>query len=312
MKLAEIAGSKKLIPTTIEFVDIAGLVRGASQGEGLGNQFLGHIREVDAIVYMLRCFENDDIVHVESSIDPLRDAEIIEMELILADIESINKRIPNLEKKAKQDKTALQQIELLKEILVPLNQGKPARSIKNTINAREFELLQLLTTKPVLYVSNVNEDAVLEGNVLSRMIAERAEADNTSNVIISAQIESDIANLETESEKQEFLESIGIKENGLSLLIKEGYKILELSTFFTIGPKEAHAWTVKNGTLCPQAAGIIHTDFEKGFICAEVISYYDYIQCQSEAKAKELGKMRLEGKEYRISDGDIIHFRFNV
>ena len=312
LKLAEIAGSKKLIPTTIEFVDIAGLVRGASQGEGLGNQFLGHIREVDAIVYMLRCFENDDIVHVESSIDPLRDAEIIEMELILADIESINKRIPNLEKKAKQDKTALQQIELLKEILVPLNQGKPARSIKNTINAREFELLQLLTTKPVLYVSNVNEDAVLEGNVLSRMIAERAEADNTSNVIISAQIESDIANLETESEKQEFLESIGIKENGLSLLIKEGYKILELSTFFTIGPKEAHAWTVKNGTLCPQAAGIIHTDFEKGFICAEVISYYDYIQCQSEAKAKELGKMRLEGKEYRISDGDIIHFRFNV
>ncbi|MFN7039061.1 MAG: redox-regulated ATPase YchF [Alphaproteobacteria bacterium] len=309
--LAEIAGSAKIIPVQIEFVDIAGLVKGASKGEGLGNQFLSHIREVDAVIHVVRCFEDKDITHVEGSVDPVRDAELIETELIFADLESIDKRMPALEKKAKiGDKIAIGQIEQLKLIKELLLQGKPARYAK--IDKDELKLLQLITSKPMLYVCNVLEEEASVGNELTEKMIEKARADNTQAIIISSKIEAEISSLEDENEKQDFLETLGLTETGLSQIITSGYNLLNLFTFFTIGPKEAHAWTVKTGSTAKQAAGVIHTDFEKGFIRAETISYQDYITYKGEQGAKEAGRMRLEGKEYIVNDGDIFHFRFNV
>jgi GTP-binding protein YchF len=311
-KLSEIANSKKIIPAQIEFVDIAGLVKGASKGEGLGNKFLSHIREVEAIVYMLRCFENDDITHVEGKIDPLRDSEIIETELILADIESLNKQAASLEKKAKQNKCSAKQIVLIKEILELLNAGKPARLLVNDENENEIKEFNLLTSKPFFYICNLDEKEILEGNKFTKLIEEKAKKQKSFSINISAKIEEEIANLDDKQEMQEFLESIGLDESGLNKAIKVGYKILNLSTYFTVGPKEAHAWTFKNGINAQKSAGIIHTDFEKGFICAETISYDDYIQFNGEQGAREVGKLRQEGRGYIVQDGDVLLFRFNV
>ncbi|HJD62828.1 MAG TPA: redox-regulated ATPase YchF [Rickettsia endosymbiont of Degeeriella rufa] len=312
-KLVALVGSKKIIPSYIEFVDIAGLVKGASKGEGLGNKFLSNIREVDAILHVLRCFEDEDVTHVHNKVDPIHDLEIIEMELILADIESVEKRLATSEKRLKSgDKTLAEQIELLKEVHKVLADGKPARVLNKTLGADNIKQLQLLTSKPVLYVCNVLEKDAASGNEFTKLVAEQAKKEEAKSVIISSKIEADIALLEDEEEKKEFLNSIDLAETGLSQVIKEGYNLLNLKSFFTIGPKEAHSWTFKDGTLAPGAAGIIHTDFEKGFIRAEVIGYADYINLGSEAKAKEVGKMRLEGKEYKMQDGDIVHFRFNI
>jgi GTP-binding protein YchF len=309
-ELATIAASAKLIPTQIEFVDIAGLVRGASKGEGLGNQFLSHIREVDAIIHVLRCFEDADITHVEGSVDPMRDAEVIETELILADLESLEKRLPALEKKAKSDKTLIDQVDYIKQLIKLLSDGNPARV--SNIDKEQLRLLQLITSKPIMYVCNVKEEDAASGNDLTKQIAQKALKENTECVVISSQIEAEITTLESDEEKNEFLSTLGLEETGLTKLIKSGYQILNLITFFTIGPKEARAWTVKKGALAPKAAAEIHTDFEKGFIRAETISYIDYKQYKGEQGAKEAGKMRLEGKEYVTQDGDIFHFRFNV
>lgn len=311
-EIASLAGSAQVIPTQLEFVDIAGLVRGASKGEGLGNQFLSHIREVDAIVYVLRCFDDDDITHVEGSVDPLRDAEIIETELVLADLESLEKRKDGLIKKVRgQDKEAKATLDLVERILPLLEEGKAARYYQpaDAEEAKRVKLLQLLTSKPAMVVCNVEEESAASGNALSAKVQ---EAMNTLPVVVvSARIESEIATLDAE-EKQEFLSEIGLKESGLARIIRSGYDLLNLITFFTAGPKEARAWTVYNGAQAPQAAGVIHTDFEKGFIRAETIAYADYIACKGESGAKEAGKLRLEGKEYSVQDGDIFHFRFNV
>lgn len=312
-KLARLVGSKKIIPSYIEFVDIAGLVKGASKGEGLGNKFLSNIREVDAILHVLRCFEDEDVTHVHNKVDPIHDLEIIEMELILADIESVEKRLATSEKRLKSgDKTLAEQIELLKEVHKVLADDKPARVLNKTLGIDNLKQLQLLTSKPVLYVCNVLEKDAASGNEFTKLVAEQAKKEEAKSVVISSKIEADIALLEDEEEKKEFLNSIDLEETGLSQVIKEGYNLLNLKSFFTIGPKEAHSWTFKDGTLAPGAAGSIHTDFEKGFIRAEVIGYADYINLGSEAKAKEVRKMRLEGKEYKMQDGDIVHFRFNV
>lgn len=312
-KLASLAGSGKIIPSYIEFVDIAGLVKGASKGEGLGNKFLSHIREVDAILHVLRCFEDEDITHVHNKVDPIHDLEVIETELILADIESVEKRLATSEKRLKLgDKTMAEQIELLKEVYKVLGEDKPARVLNETLGADNLKQLQLITSKPVLYICNVLEKDAAVGNEFTKLVAERAKKENAKSVVISSKIEAEIALLESMKEKEEFLKFIGLDETGLSKVIKEGYNLLNLKSFFTIGPKEAHSWTFKDGTFAPAAAGIIHTDFEKGFIRAEVIGYEDYIDLSSEAKAKEVGKMRLEGKEYKMQDGDIVHFRFNV
>lgn len=312
-RLASLAGSGKIIPSYIEFVDIAGLVKGASKGEGLGNKFLSHIREVDAILHVLRCFEDEDITHVHNKVDPIHDLEVIETELILADIESVEKRLATSEKRLKSgDKTMAEQIELLKEVYKVLADGKPARVLNEILGADNLKQLQLITSKPVLYICNVLEKDAAVGNEFTKLVAERAKKENAKSVVISSKIEAEIALLESMEEKEEFLKFIGLDETGLSKVIKEGYNLLNLKSFFTIGPKEAHSWTFKDGTLAPAAAGIIHTDFEKGFIRAEVIGYEDYINLGSEAKAKEVGKMRLEGKEYKMQDGDIVHFRFNV
>ncbi|MCZ6903867.1 MAG: redox-regulated ATPase YchF [Rickettsia endosymbiont of Ixodes persulcatus] len=312
-KLASLAGSGKIIPSYIEFVDIAGLVKGASKGEGLGNKFLSHIREVDAILHVLRCFKDEDITHVHNKVDPLHDLEIIETELILADIELVEKRLATSEKRLKSgDKTMAEQIELLKEVYKLLADGKPARVLNETLGVDNLKQLQLITSKPVLYVCNVLEQDAAGGNEFTKLVAERGKKENAKSVVISSKIEADIALLESMEEKEEFLKDIGLDETGLSKVIKEGYNLLNLKSFFTIGPKEAHSWTFKDGMLAPTAAGIIHTDFEKGFIRAEVIGYEDYISLGSEVKAKEVGKMRLEGKEYKMQDGDIVHFRFNV
>ncbi|MCX4084081.1 redox-regulated ATPase YchF [Rickettsia hoogstraalii] len=312
-RLASLAGSGKIIPSYIEFVDIAGLVKGASKGEGLGNKFLSHIREVDAILHVLRCFEDEDITHVHNKVDPIHDLEVIETELILADIESVEKRLATSEKRLKLgDKTMSEQIELLKEVYKVLADGKPARVLNEILGADNLKQLQLITSKPVLYIYNVLEKDAAIGNEFTKLVAERAKKENAKSVVISSKIEAEIALLESMEEKEEFLKFIGLEETGLSKVIKEGYNLLNLKSFFTIGPKEAHSWTFKDGTLAPAAAGIIHTDFEKGFIRAEVIGYEDYINLGSEAKAKEVGKMRLEGKEYKMQDGDIVHFRFNV
>lgn len=310
--LAKIAGSIKIIPTQIEIVDIAGLVRGASTGEGLGNKFLSHIREVDAIIHLLRCFEDSNITHVENTVSPLRDAEIIETELVLADLESIEKRIPNLEKKAKTgDKESANILPLVKTLFKVLAEGNPARSIIDADNEKEMKSLNLITSKPILYVCNVNEEDAAKGNSQTEEIAKKAAKEKAPMIIISAKIEEEISSLD-ESDKIEFLKDLGLNETGLAKIIRTGYNILNLDTFFTIGPKEARAWTVKKGSLAPQAAGVIHTDFEKGFIRSETISYQDFAKYNGEAGAKEAGKFRLEGKEYIVQDGDVLHFRFNV
>jgi GTP-binding protein YchF len=310
-KLADIAKSAAILPTRLTFVDIAGLVRGASKGEGLGNQFLGHIREVDAVAYVLRCFEDSDVTHVENRIDPVADAETVETELMLADLESLEKRRTNIEKKAKSgDKDAKAQVALMDKALALLREGKPARFAQIPPEEKPaFDALQLLTAKPVLYVCNVDEASAGSGNALSAKVFERAKAEGAGAVVISAKIEAELASL-AEDERQAFLADLGLEEPGLNRLIREGYKLLGLVTYFTVGPKEARAWTITKGTKAPQAAGVIHTDFEKGFIRAETISCDDYVRLNGEAGAREAGKMRLEGKEYVVADGDVMHFRF--
>jgi len=312
-KLAEIAGSKQIIPTRITFVDIAGLVKGASKGEGLGNQFLANIREVDAIAHVLRCFEDGDITHVEGRIDPLADAETIETELMIADMESIERRLANLSRKVKGgDKEAVDQERLLKAAQVVLNEGKPARTLKVAEDDRRaWDMLQLLTAKPVLYVCNVEESAAANGNSQSARVAEMARAQGAASVVISARIEEEISQLPAE-EAAMFLEEMGLHEAGLDRLIRAGYDLLGLQTYFTVGPKEARAWTITRGTLAPQAAGVIHGDFERGFIRAETIAYDDYVAGKGEAGAREAGKFRVEGKTYEVKDGDVLHFLFNA
>ena len=310
-KLATIASSAQVLPTRLTFVDIAGLVRGASKGEGLGNQFLAHIREVDAIAYVLRCFEDDDITHVEGRIDPAADAETVETELMLADMESLEKRQAALEKRAKgNDKEAKAALVLIDKALGQLREGKPARTAEITPEEEtEWRQLQLLTAKPILYVCNVDEDSAADGNSFAATVKARADEEGAGCVVISAKIEAELASLPDE-ERAEFLESLGLEEPGLNRLIRAGYDLLGLLTYFTVGPKEARAWTVSTGTKAPKAAGVIHTDFEKGFIRAETIKYADYIELDGETGCKEAGKMRLEGKEYIVQDGDIMHFRF--
>ena len=311
VKLSEIAGSAQTIPTRLTFVDIAGLVRGASKGEGLGNQFLAHIREVDAIAYVLRCFEDSDVVHVDGKVDPIADAETIETELMLADLESLERRVPALEKKIRgQDKEAKETLALLERALITLREGKPARfAIVDDDDRKAFHSLGLLTSKPILYVCNVDEGSAATGNALSAEVQKRAENEGAGCVVISAKIESELVELDAE-ERRSYLADLGLEEPGLNRLIQEGYKLLDLLTYFTVGPKEARAWTVERGTRAPQAAGVIHTDFEKGFIRAETIAYDDYVGLGGEAGARDAGKLRLEGKEYVVKDGDVLHFRF--
>jgi GTP-binding protein YchF len=314
-KLAQIGKSAKIIPTQLEFVDIAGLVRGASKGEGLGNQFLANIREVDAIVHVLRCFEGE-VTHVENSVDPIRDADIVDTELMLADLESLEKRFDAAAKKAKGgDKDAKAQMEVMEPALTALRDGRPARSVFAKLSAEQkpiFKQLALLTGKPVLYVCNVEEGNAAEGNAMSKRVAERAKAEGAVSVVISAAIEAEVAQLTDEAEKAEFLSTLGLKETGLARVIRAGYKLLDLITFFTVGPKEARAWTVRQHAKAPEAAGVIHTDFERGFIRAETIAFDDFIANNGEAGARDAGKLRSEGKEYEVKDGDVLHFRFNV
>lgn len=313
-KIAALAGSADIIPTYLEFVDIAGLVRGASKGEGLGNQFLSHIRETDAILYVLRCFEDDDITHVDGSVDPLRDYETISTELVLADLESLEKRIPAMEKKAKgADKEAKADLALMQRVLEVVSKGEPAHkvAINDAEEAKRFKQLHLLTSKPEMIICNVDEESAAEGNALSKAVEVWAAEQSIPTVTVSAKIESEIAALESVEEKREFLETLGLTHTGLTRTIQAGYALLNLITYFTAGPKEARAWTIANGYTAPQAAGVIHTDFEKGFIRAETIAYDDYITCGGEQPAKEAGKLRLEGKDYKVQDGDVLHFRFN-
>jgi GTP-binding protein YchF len=313
-QLAKIAGSKEIIPSRINFVDIAGLVRGASKGEGLGNQFLANIRDCDAVAFVARCFEDGDITHVEGRIDPIADLEIIETELMLADLESLEKRKPNVEKKAKSggDKDAAVTLRLINVALEQLNAGRPARAAEiSKEDYKAWHMLQLLTSLPALYVCNVDEGSADKGNAFSDLVAERARRDNAKSVVISAQIESEIALLDP-AERAEFLETLGLHEPGLNRLIREAYSLLGLQSYFTVGPKEARAWTIEIGTTAPQAAGVIHNDFEKGFIRAETIAYADFVALKGEQGAKDAGKMRSEGKEYIVKDGDVMHFRFNV
>ena len=309
-----ITGSAKEIPTFLEFVDIAGLVRGASQGEGLGNQFLGHIRSVAAIIPVLRCFESGSVTHVEETVDPIRDAETVETELMLADLESLERRIEPLEKRATSgDKEAGASLPVMRRTLAALRDGKPARSVAVSADeAPAFRALQLITAKPVLYVCNVDEDSAATGNALSGRVAAMAAATGQGCVLISAAIEAEVAELETAAEKAEYLDSLGLAETGLARVIRAGYALLDLVTFFTTGPNESRAWTVRRGSKAPDAAGAIHTDFKKGFIRAETIAYDDFVACGGEQGAKDAGKMRLEGKEYVVRDGDIMLFRFNV
>ena len=309
--LAKIAGSLEIIPTRITFVDIAGLVRGASKGEGLGNQFLANIREVDAVAHVLRCFVDDDITHVEGKIDPISDAEIVETELMLADLESLEKRIKPLEKKANSgEKEAKEALALMMKAVTLLREGKPARRAELSADERgPYSQLGLMTAKPVLYVCNVEEAAAGTGNAISAKVEAMAKAEGARSVVISAKIEEEIAQMSA-SDRPDFLESLGLEEPGLNRLIRTGYELLGLLTFFTVGPKEARAWTVTKGSKGPQAAGVIHTDFEQGYIRAETIAYPDYVAGKGEAGAREAGKFRLEGKDYIVADGDVMHFRF--
>ncbi len=310
-KLAVLAKSAEIIPTRISFVDIAGLVRGASKGEGLGNQFLANIREVDAIIHVVRCFEDTDVTHVEGKIDPIADIDTIETELMLADLESLEKRVDALEKKAKgNDKEAKETLGLVNRALALLREGKPARLIERKSEEEKlFHSLGLLTSAPVLYACNVEETSAATGNAFSRKVEGRAKEEGAMSVVISAKIESEIAMLPPD-ERADYLAAVGLKETGLDRLVRAGYALLHLVTYFTAGPKETRAWTITEGTKAPQAAGAIHTDFEKGFIRAETIGYADYIANDGETGAKEAGKMRLEGKDYVVADGDVMHFRF--
>jgi GTP-binding protein YchF len=309
--LAAIAGSAQIIPTRLTFVDIAGLVRGASRGEGLGNQFLANIREVDAIAHVVRCFEDSDITHVEGKIDPVADIETIETELMLADLDSLEKRVVAMEKKARGgDKEAKETLDLVNRALVLLREGRPARLVeRKPEEERLFGMLGLLSSKPVLYVCNVEEASADQGNEFSARVFERARQENAKAVVVSAKIESEIAVL-PESEQADYLEAVGLAEPGLNRVIRAGYELLGLVTYFTVGPKEARAWTITKGTRAPQAAGVIHTDFEKGFIRAETIAYTDYTTLKGETGARDAGRLRLEGKEYVVQDGDVLHFRF--
>ena len=310
--LAAIGKSAKIVPTSLEFVDIAGLVRGASKGEGLGNQFLAHIREVDAIIHVLRCFEDPDVTHVEGSIDPLRDAEVVETELMLADLESLEKRLIAAQKKARGgDKESVALVALIEPLVTALQDGRPVRAVVASEQAEAVKRLQLLTSKPVLYVCNVDEGSAATGNAFSALVETRARAEGARVVIVSAAIEAEVAQL-PEADRGEFLEGLGLHDSGLDRVIRAGYDLLGLVTFFTVGPKEARAWTIVRGTKAPQAAGTIHGDFERGFIACETIAYDDYVACKGEAGAKEAGKMRVEGKEYVVKDGDVLLFRFNV
>ena len=313
-KIAAIAGSAKIVPTQLAFVDIAGLVKGASKGEGLGNQFLGNIREVDAIVHVLRCFEDDDIQHVANKVDPIADAEVVETELMLADLESLEKRVPAAAKRATGgDKEAKIMASVLGQALELLRDGKPARLTepKDDEEARVFRQAQLLTAKPVLYVCNVAEEDAANGNDLSAEVFAKAEREGAEAVVVSAAIESELVAM-PEEDRKEYLAELGLEESGLSRVIRAGYKLLGLNTFFTAGPKEARAWTFPAGAKAPQAAGEIHTDFERGFIRAETIAFDDYVALGGESGAREAGKLRQEGKEYLVQDGDVMLFKFNV
>ena len=314
--LARIAGSREIIPARINFVDVAGLVRGASKGEGLGNQFLANIRDCDAVAFVARCFEDTDVTHVEGRVDPISDLEIIETELMLADLESLEKRLPALEKKAKAggDKEAAKTVELINWALDELRAGRPARLAHAKVakeDDKAWWMLQLLTALPALYVCNVDEDAAATGNALSATVAARAARDGAKAVVISAKIEAEIALLDP-GERAEFLETLGLEEPGLNRLIHEAYALLGLQTYFTVGPKEARAWTIPAGATAPQAAGVIHSDFEKGFIRAETIAYDDYVRLNGEAGARDAGKLKAEGKSYLVQDGDVLHFLFNA
>ncbi len=309
--LAAIGKSAKIVPTSLEFVDIAGLVRGASKGEGLGNQFLANIREVDAIVHVLRCFEDDDVTHVEGSVDPIRDAETVETELMLADLESLQKRLPALQKKAKNDKTAAAEVALMEPILAALEAGRAARTAIAPADAEAAKRLNLLTAKPVLYVCNVEEAHAAEGNAQSARVAEMAAVQGAAQVIVSAAIEAEVSQL-PEEDHAGFLADLGLAESGLERVIRAGYALLGLATYFTVGPKETRAWTIIKGTKAPGAAGVIHGDFERGFIAAETTAYEDYVAYKGEAGARDAGKLRVEGKDYVVKDGDVLLFRFNV
>nr|WP_298795105.1 redox-regulated ATPase YchF [uncultured Acetobacter sp.] len=311
-KLSTVGKSQKVVPTSLEFVDIAGLVRGASRGEGLGNQFLANIREVDAIIHVLRCFEDDDITHVEGGVDPVRDAEIIETELMLADLDSLEKRLPALQKRAKnRDAEAMAQVEVVEPLILALQEGRPARTAIPAGAEEAVRRLQLMTSKPVLYVCNVDEESAATGNDFSRTVQAKAESEGAAVVIVSAAIEAEVSQLADE-ERLEFLEGLGLSDSGLDRVIAAGYGLLGLRTYFTVGPKETRAWTITEGTKAPQAAAVIHNDFERGFIACETVAYDDYIQYGGEAGAKEAGRLRIEGRDYVVKDGDVLLFRFNV
>jgi len=312
-RVAELAGSRETIPTRLTFVDIAGLVRGASRGEGLGNQFLASIREMDAIIHVLRCFESGDVGHVDGRVDPIDDAETVETELMLADLESLNNRIHRLERRVRGgDKEARETLALIRRCIPLLEEGRPVRDleIETAEEANRLRELQLLTTKPLLYVCNLEEAAAATGNAHSQRVAEKAAAEGAGVVTVSAEIEAEIAQMDSEEDKQAFLESMGLEEPGLARVIRAGYALLGLITFFTAGPKEARAWTVPRGTKAPEAGGTIHSDFQRGFIRADTVTYEEFLACGGEAGAREVGKLRQEGKQYTVQDGDVIHFRF--
>ncbi len=314
IKLSALEKSQKIIFAQMEFVDIAGLVKGASQGQGLGNQFLSHIKQTDAIIHMVRCFDDGDIVHVDGSVDPLRDIDVIETELLLSDLASIEKKITSLQKKAKNDKAAAQELSVFEPILKLLEDGLSPLSFYQSCDEASQKIIdqmQLISMKKVCYVANVMEDHVISGNAYTQKVIDLANSRGAPSVIICAKIEEELAQLDA-TDKRDYLNSLGLTETGLNRIGTIGYDLLNLMSFFTIGPKEAHAWTIQKGSKAPQAAGAIHTDFEKGFICAQTISYDDYIAYQGEEGAKSAGKMRLEGRDYTVQDGDIIHFRFNV
>ena len=313
-KLEELVNPERVQPATVEIVDIAGLVKGASKGEGLGNQFLGNIRECNAIIHVLRCFDNDNIVHVDGNVNPIRDKETIDIELQLKDLETIEKRLDKVTRAAKsEDKLAQKELELLKRFQQALLQGISARAVE--VNEEESELIkgfQLLTAKPILYVCNVDETSAVSGNKYVDMVKEAVKTENAEVIVLAVATEADIAELESYEERQMFLQDIGLSEPGASVLIRAAYKLLNLQSYFTAGVKEVRAWTIPVGATAPQAAGVIHSDFERGFIRAEVIAYQDFVTFGSETKVKEAGKMRVEGKEYIVKDGDVMHFRFNV
>ncbi len=310
--LAEIGKSKSMVPTSLEFVDIAGLVRGASRGEGLGNKFLANIREVDAIIHVLRCFEDGDVTHVEGSVDPIRDAETVETELMLADLDSLERRLPAAQKKARGgDRESAQLVALMEPIVTALQAGHAARTAIPADQIEAAKLLQLMTSKPVLYVCNVEEDSAATGNAHSARVAKRAAAEGAGVVVVSAAIEAEVSLL-AEADRREFLDGLGLSDSGLDRVIRAGYALLGLVTYFTVGPKETRAWTIIRGTKAPQAAAVIHNDFERGFIASETIAYDDFVALKGEAGAKEAGKMRIEGRDYVVKDGDVLLFRFNV